>query len=83
MQSATFRDLGLASTEGNLVEYVTSEGYSAKRNSKKAPSPVGTGIFFLVSSLLTAYGGFMFYKARKEAKNMPQFLDQPLSGVFT
>ena len=80
MLSASFRELALANSEGTLVEYVTREGYSGKRNTKRI-SATGTGIFFLISSMLTLYGGFMFYKARKEAKNVPKFLEQPLSGV--
>lgn len=83
MQSATFSTLSLASAQGTLSEYVTREGYTAKRNSKKAPNPGGTGVFFVFSFLLSSYGAFMFYKARKEAKNMPTYLEQPLSGVFT
>ena len=83
MQSATFSTLSLASAQGTLSEYVTREGYTAKRNSKKAPHPGGTGVFFVFSFLLSSYGAFMFYKARKEAKNMPTYLEQPLSGVFT
>jgi hypothetical protein len=83
MQSATFSTLSMAQSQGSMSMYVTREGYTAKRNTKKAPNPVGTGIFFLFSFILTSYGAFMFYKARKEAKNMPQFLEQPLSGVFT
>ena len=83
MQSATFSTLSLASSQGTLSEYVTREGFTAKRNSKKTPNPAGTGIFFAFSFLLSSYGAFMFYKARKEAKNMPSFLETPLSGVFS
>jgi hypothetical protein len=83
MQSATFRDLNLASTEGTMVEYVTSEGFNARRNTKAPPSVVVTSIFFLFSTMLTAYSGILFYKARRDAKNLPQLMEQPLTGIWT
>jgi hypothetical protein len=88
MLSATLRDLSLAGLQHSLVEYVPLEGYNAitGSNGNRKRSARLTAAFFVFSAGVLAYGAFLFDRVRKEIKNIPEFLKEPLSGaqgVFT
>jgi hypothetical protein len=78
METATYRDLALASTQGTFVDnpvskyqeyFAYSEVHSASGRVQKAKGVFVTCCLFIVSSLVMAVGMFTFSKARKERRN--------------
>ncbi len=65
MQTATFRDLAVASAQGTLVDSPLA-GYRQKARS--SPGMIITYLYMSISASVLVFGIFRFYKARQEQK---------------